>query len=542
MKNILYFFLITISCLNITKAQTDEDVIRYSNLGVGGSTRFMGISGAMGAMGGDMSCASYNPAGLAMYRRSDLNVSFGLKITSTTSAFNGNNTQQGDATMSLNSFGLLMNWVDKQNKYNRHSFGFTINQLQNFSQTFQIQGRPTPNKSMTLDMLDYTKGVLPQNLDPTYEGAAFNTYLIDTINGHYYSFLDVSKSFMQTKTVSTSGRVNEMSFSYAYTMEDKLYVGASIGIPFIKYGYQSNYSEKDDKDQMYIHYNPADTSFQSSYNYPVYYYQGYGGLSSFSYQSTYTTTATGVNVKLGAIYRPTDYFRFGGYIHSPTWYKAKDIYQYTLVTKWDEGQSATITAPTNGGYYNYTIVTPMKFGVCASGIIDKLIAINADYELINYSTGLLKSGDAGVFDNANKALSEKYKTTGNLRFGAELNTNPVMFRAGWASYGSPFGNQFTGNYVRNSFSLGFGWRGTNFYYDFAIIESFIGKQNYYMYNPKYCDISTLKTNFTQVVFTLGLIGKRSDQNTDDDTYNNQSDNNYKQPNTSDDKPRNTIPY
>ena len=184
MKNILYFFLITISCLNITKAQTDEDVIRYSNLGVGGSTRFMGISGAMGAMGGDMSCASYNPAGLAMYRRSDLNVSFGLKITSTTSAFNGNNTQQGDATMSLNSFGLLMNWVDKQNKYNRHSFGFTINQLQNFSQTFQIQGRPTPNKSMTLDMLDYTKGVLPQNLDPTYEGAAFNTYLIDTINGH----------------------------------------------------------------------------------------------------------------------------------------------------------------------------------------------------------------------------------------------------------------------------------------------------------------------------------------------------------------------
>lgn len=59
------------------------------------------------------------------------------------------------------------------------------------------------------------------------------------------------------------------------------------------------------------------------------------------------------------------------------------------------------------------------------------MSINADYELVDYRKGLLSSSDVGVFDNANKALKEKYAMTGNLRCGIELNTKPVIFRMGW---------------------------------------------------------------------------------------------------------------
>lgn len=522
-QSILLLFLI-----NVLIAQTDEDVIRYSNVGIGGTTRFLGLSGAMNALGGDISCASYNPAGLGLMIRSDLNFSFGLNFANTISQFNQNTEKKFSPALTFNFLGISGVGMDKKNSNNRYTIAITLNQIQNFNQEIQIKGRPTHGKSITLDMMSYAKGKPYNKLDPLYEGMAYNIYVIDMLDTNnfnsYYSYIDTSKSFLQQQQISKSGRINDLNFSFAYVLDDKVYLGATLAIPFLKFAYTSDYAEIDDQNQMYIVKDTGNT-YVSSYSYPVYYYNGLGGIKDFHYQTTYTTTATGINVKLGAIWRTSDYFRLGIYYHSPTWYKAKDIYAYTFISNWDEGQSYMATVPDGGGLYNYRIVTPSKLGIAMSGIVSNIMSVNAEYEMIDYTQGMLKSSDAGVFDNANKAIKEKYKLSGNLRTGIELNTKPVMFRIGWASYGSPFGNQITGDYVRNAFSVGLGFKTTNFYYDFAIIKTFSNKQTYYMYNPQYCDVTNIRLNLTQIVFTIGLIGNRYDDNIDIEKYNNQNKNN-----------------
>ena len=545
MKKEKYFQIVFLLFGLISSAQTDEDVVRYTNLGIGGTSRFIGLSGAMGALGGDMSCASYNPAGIGISLKSDLNFSFGMHFANTITDFNSSTQKKLSPALNFNFLGLGGTSIDKKNPENRYYFMIGYNQLQNYNQSIFIKGRPTRGKSMTLDMLDYAKGKAPKNLDGLYEGAAYYVYLLDlldTLNYNtYYSYIDTSKSFLQQKKINTSGRVNELTFSYAYTFDETVYLGVTLGIPFLKFSYQSDYAEIDDRNEMYIVKNPNNT-YSSSYSYPVKYYSGLGGIKDFHYQTTYTTTATGINIKLGSIWRVNDYFRVGFYYHSLTWFKAKDIYYYRFETNWDEGQRIKVSVPDGGGLYNYNIRTPSKLGIAISSIVQNKMSINADYEIVDYRKGLLSSSDVGVFDNANKALKEKYAMTGNLRCGIELNTKPIIFRMGWASYGSPFGNQISGNYVRNSFSFGFGFKTTYFYYDFAFVKSFIGKQEYYMYNPKYCDVTNIQLNLTQVIFTIGLIGKRYDDDIDYEKYNQPKPNNPPAPSRNDEPFKPKIPY
>ena len=70
-------------------AQTTGDVLRYSYLRPGGTGRFIGTGGAMGALGADFSTLSTNPAGLALFRTDELTVTPGLKFAHTNTTLSG---------------------------------------------------------------------------------------------------------------------------------------------------------------------------------------------------------------------------------------------------------------------------------------------------------------------------------------------------------------------------------------------------------------------------------------------------------------------
>ena len=48
-------------------AQSQADAYRLSQTELTGTARFVSMGGAFGALGGDISVMSYNPAGLAIY-------------------------------------------------------------------------------------------------------------------------------------------------------------------------------------------------------------------------------------------------------------------------------------------------------------------------------------------------------------------------------------------------------------------------------------------------------------------------------------------
>jgi hypothetical protein len=477
-------------------SQNDIDAIRYSQTFFGGTSRSKAMAGSFGALGADGSCMAANPAGIGLYKKGDINLSFGLKFFSVDATHNGTSNKNFKASVPFDGLSLVGAWDSKQQPDNHHALGLSCNQIVNFNSNVTIEGRSNL-KSIANDFLTSANGKTLTNLDNSYSGMAYDNYLIDlydTINNKYTSIINTKYDLLQSKTIETRGKINEWNINYAYGYKDKLYLGVSLGIPMITYNHNSVYSETDDKDSMRISTNTSPT-----YSYPS---QGVGGFKSMSYQESYKTTGTGYNLKLGVIYRAADFIRLGASFHSPTIYNLTDTYVYNMSASYDEGGSFTTQyPPDNGGKFNYQIITPMKFTGSIALLYKKLGAINIDYDIINYKQASLQSSPQ-TFTGVNSTIRNKYSQTSNLRVGAEANLKPMFVRLGYAMYGSPFGETYSGDFVKSYFTGGVGFRREKMYLDVSFTRS-MNSENYYMYSPNFVDKSTLKNYGTTIAVTVG---------------------------------------
>ena len=68
----IYLLLgIFVAAANTASAQDSYDAQTLSQSDLNGTSRFVGMGGALGALGGDISVMSTNPAGTGLYRKSD---------------------------------------------------------------------------------------------------------------------------------------------------------------------------------------------------------------------------------------------------------------------------------------------------------------------------------------------------------------------------------------------------------------------------------------------------------------------------------------
>jgi hypothetical protein len=489
-------------------SQNDQDALRYSQTGIGGNARFVSMSGAFGALGGNVSCLNYNPAGIGIYRKGELNISPGINFNTINSSYNGSGTKYFTPSLVFNGFGIAGSWQSHDNEDVRHSLGLSLNQLQNFNSTISINGR-SQGSSIMQDLIGNAGTSSIAQLDPSYSNLAYKTYLLDqdTVTKKYYGFIDPKADLAQSKTITRSGKMNEYAIGYTYAYLDKLYLGASIGIPVISYNNAASYTEADDKDSLRI-YRDANNQIKSTYSYPVYYYNNsantnlLGGFKSMTYDEVYKTTGRGVNLKLGAIYRVNEFLRIGANYQTPTVLNLTDTYSYSMTTSYDNGDNISSSYPDNGGIYRYKIITPMRYGASIGYIYKKLLAIGIDYEGVNYGRAFISSSEPAYFTDVNKTISTKYTSASNLRAGAEVNIKNVFLRGGYAMYGSPFGNTFTGKFTRTSFSSGFGVRSKNWTFDFALVK-IMYNEDYYMFNSKYVNKTDLAISGTNFVATIG---------------------------------------
>jgi hypothetical protein len=492
-----FHFVTVLNLLSLSLiSQNDIDAIRYSQTFFGGTSRSKAMAGSFGALGADGSSMGNNPAGIGLYKKGDINISFGLKFFSVDATHNKISNRDFKASVPFDGFTLVGAWDSKQQPDNHHAFGISCNQIANFNSNTSIQGRSN-FKSIANEFLASANGKTLSNLEDNFSGMAYDNYLIDvydTIGNKYTSLINTKYDLLQSKTIETTGRINEWNINYAYGYKDKLYIGASLGIPTVIYNYNSIYSEKDDLDSM-----RAGTNTSPTYAYPS---VGVEGFKDMSYQETYKTTGTGYNLKIGLIYRAAEYLRLGASFHSPTIYNMTDSYVYKMSANYDEGGSFTTQNPAdNGGRFNYKVITPMKFTGSVALLYKKLGAINIDYDIVNYQQASLQSTPQ-EFTGVNSTIRSKYAQTSNLRVGAEANLKPMFVRLGYAMYGSPFGETFTGDFVTSFFTGGIGFRKEKMYIDLSFNRS-INTSIYYMYGPKYVDKSTLKNYGTTIGITLG---------------------------------------
>ena len=81
-------------------AQNAYDAERVLGSDLNGTARYVGMGGAMSALGGDISVIGTNPAGIGIFRSNDFSVSFGVNNTATESLYNGTSMKE-DRTRAL---------------------------------------------------------------------------------------------------------------------------------------------------------------------------------------------------------------------------------------------------------------------------------------------------------------------------------------------------------------------------------------------------------------------------------------------------------
>lgn len=463
-------------------AQTAADALRYTQVFTGSTARSTALGGAMGAVGADFSCASINPAGLGLYRKSELVFTPSIQSTNNESKFFGNSVTDFKSSLNLNNWGVTLSSKEGKDdnfeewKYVNLSVG--LNRYSLFSTNTTIAG-DNIQSSISRDYIDRANGSTSDNLDPFISGLAYQAYFLNPYpqdsTAYYSESYDAYKK-RQTKVINRSGSMGETTISLAGNYANRWYLGASLGFARIVYYENSNFSERDA-------------------------YQQLGNFKEFVCKEKLSTKGSGINLKLGVLYRPADWIRLGTSLHTSTTYGLTDFYSVDMTTTFDTTQTKTASADNADGY-SYKLRTPMRVVNSIAFVFGKRGFLSFDHEWLNYRRAMFSpSAELGA---ANTAIGSTYTQAHNIKAGAEVNLNPIAIRVGYTMLGNAFQKGFNTNTTCRSYTAGFGFRSANFFADVALVITQYGADYYYLYNSNYVPAAKITSQRTSLVTGIGF--------------------------------------
>jgi len=493
MKKILLFTLLGIG-LN-AMAQNPEDVLKYSWFAPQGSPRSNALAGAMGSLGGDMSSAHINPAGLGFYKSNDflLTSKFSNKINSI-DYFN-TNTSIASNKLNLGNIGIVLADGSKKNNWTSTAFSVSYTQIADYNNHYSFSGR-NPHSSFTekfADQLYDSQASLTDAQQNFIYGSslAIHSKLVAPIYDAKGLITDYRTTIPmgalnQKNDVVTKGGYNELAFGWGGNIEDKLYLGASIALPMINFS-KTNY---------------------------------FGETGYFDFYEETSSKGFGLGAKFGLIYKAEPYLRFGFTYHTPQIISFKESISAEVYSNAAPNgiSSYDLMNNYNNNYYpesyDYSIITPSKAIVSSSYFFanpskptQPLGFISADVEWVNYAGTRFYTNDnnqdvASYYSDLNYVIKNTYKNNYNIRIGSELKiSNNWMVRAGTAYYGSPYQDESikASHWV---LSGGLGYRTERHSIDFTIMNTLMKDAILpYRLNEKNNYYADYKGN--QLIFNIG---------------------------------------
>lgn len=532
------------------QAQTIYDAANLADRELNGTARFVGMGGAMSALGGDLSTIRTNPAGIGIYRSNDAAISFGLSSYGMESNYMGNKMNSDKMRGDLNSAGFVVAAkIGNTTSLRYVNFGFNYQRVKSFynnmlmggnlgsfSQTFQMANQAAGitnwgggNIFLNSDIgwlsaLGY-EGYLITDIVPR-EDATDNPdavpYLKDGVqvtdqDGNPMYRTPGSYAGMYTNGNATfrsqeRGGIDEYDFNIAFNVNDRAYFGVTIGAYYVDYNKYSFYDED------------------------------YGNDEGYNLQTWSKVQGTGFDVKFGAIFRPFEYspLRVGIAIHTPTFYNldyktnarlesdvwnplnvenemgtpANEIGHYTIDTYDDLGDMVR----------KFNLRTPWTYNFSLGYTVGSNLALGAEFEYQNYSKTSFRDNDgySDTFEYEN-STTDMLKGVSTVRIGAEYKPVPSFaLRAGYNYRSAAFkedaykslpynsvqtDTDFANRQSLQDFTLGVGYRGSMFYADLAYKYSTC-KADFYpfdMFDGERLTQATKVTNTrSQVLLTLGV--------------------------------------
>lgn len=431
MKKIFFSACLLSLFMVYAHAQETYENTKLIDNDLNGTARYVGMGGAMEALGADISVINSNPAGIGLFRRSSGSVSFGLVSQDGASSFKyGNKTNA-----SFDQAGFVYSLRDGRRTF--INFGFNYHKSKNFD---YILNAASGLNGASQHKLSYMKALANENnLDKTSSGwrgkfaytsqldnLYYNTLMMTSSDGFFYN--DASRyEFGRAET----GYIGEYDFNTSANVNDRVYLGITIGIHDVHYTGHSLYNE------ALVNLNNQT-------------------VGDITVNDERRITGTGYNASFGIIFRPVDAspFRIGLSVTTPTWYDLKTSnYTYLINnTKADGGGKLQGDYPnyTTGESYEFKLFTPWKFGVSLGHTVGNYLALGASYEYADYSRLDTRVNDGydvdywgDVYEHSssdepmNRHTRETLKAVSTLKIGAEAKVMPnLAVRAGY-NYVSP---------------------------------------------------------------------------------------------------------
>jgi len=490
-----------------------------------GTARQQAIGGAMGSLGGEISSIFVNPAGLGLYKTGEIVLSPGFSFLKSKGQFRGTDaTADKLSKFNFGTSGFVYGYNNRYGKWTSAAFSIAVNRTANFNSSTLYKGAndySSFTEPLSNEFFDYY--TQRRNADPTVSNRRIIDDALDeasislqTKMALYTYLIDVDTSNGQNKVISraeqvgivdqqnkstSSGGITEIAFGFAGNMDDKLYIGGSLGVPIVNYQRNSMYSESD--------------GTGSNNN----------NFGSASYHEDYSVKGLGLNVKLGLIFKPADFVRIGLGIHSPTLYGLKDNVSTKLVTDVEQlfGSGKGVDSVNSEVFYNgqspefkYDLISPWKIMVSGSYVLHEVNDVSkqkgfitADIEYVTHKSSKYSSaeenGDNSYYNGVNTAIKSVYKNAFNFRVGGELKFKTIMTRLGFALFGRPY-QESALKARRMNISGGLGYRNKGIFVDLAYVHSLNRDVNfpYRVESPRENTFADLKDNNGNVLLTVGF--------------------------------------
>ena len=337
--------------INEQLANNSQDVI--------GTARYVGMGGAMGALGADLGVMGWNPAGIGLYRKSDVGLTFGGQWN------NARISTENRGTGTFDQMGFVYSVRLANETCPFFNVGFNYQKKANYNYNFYADNA----RLNGLSQMDQVAELASNRFDTNYNLAGMavdNSYLTpiygdeanpDKATAYYNKFGGESSLY----TRHSAGSLQGYDVNFSANLKDRAYVGLNLGFDNVDYRSWSEYTE-------FNSYNNAD---------------GENVKGDYALYNDQKITGYGINVKLGFIVRPFEEnsFRIGFAVETPTWYRMKNSTLYDLTDLIDKKRTDQ-----KESYLEYTMRTPWKVRASMGSTVGNSFAWDVDYEFANYGS------------------------------------------------------------------------------------------------------------------------------------------------------------
>lgn len=483
MKKLIYFFAALLSISTYSYSQGEVDAIKYSRDELYGTARSMAMGGAFGALGGDLTGVSINPAGIGVYRSSEVSGTLGLQQNKASVG----NLDKSVLSFNLHNLGFVGYFPLRSESVPMINFGFSFNRQKEFDNKILAKGNP--KNSLLSYIADRSYGLRPDNLllpkensnlpdpflsQPWISVLAYNSYLINPHIGsdgkYYYTPLNEQGTPINNQiNTREKGYIDDYDFTIGTSINNVLNVGISLTVSDVNHYQYNDYAE----------------NFNAGH---------------YLMNNEISLTGAGFGAKFGLIYKPVNSFRIGLAYHTPTWYSLQEYYQASI----DDKLTEVVTVPNDirpayqqGKTYSaqfsnsYELTTPDKWVISLAGVLGGQFIVSMDYEMTDYKK--MKLGvPSGSHDQQdwytvdNNFIKQDFRMASTVKFGMEYRFNPQLYgRLGYAWMQNPYKTEFreagnagifNSNLIHalegdtNYFTGGLGYRfNQSFYADMALV-------------------------------------------------------------------------